>query len=127
MGMKDNPTRIEKPEADRYEQSCLRAATYQGLDPLSERVKERKTELEALGIEYDVEQTGGFCMVAAFYTKGEAITCTFESFEEGCWYVNAQPKECWLEEYDESKVTDLSGFHLTPDVIIDVVIGRASK
>jgi hypothetical protein len=109
-----------------YEETCKRAATSQGLDPLTERVAARKGELDAVGAEYDVEQTGGFTMVATFYTATEAITCTFESCEPDCWYVCAQPKENWTEgEYNEDETTDLSGFHVTPDLIIDTVIERA--
>lgn len=90
------------------------AATNQGLDPLTQRVKEREGELYRAGVEYAVEQTGGFTMVATFYTSDEAITCTFESDR---WYVYAQPKENWTEgEYDEeSETTDLSSIHHTPD------------
>lgn len=43
--------------ADAYSAACARAATAQGLDPIV-------TALRAAGYPVDVEQTGGFCMVA---------------------------------------------------------------
>jgi hypothetical protein len=45
---------------DDYEAACKRAATEQGLDPVTEA-------LQAAGLPVIIEQTGGMCMVAAVY------------------------------------------------------------
>jgi hypothetical protein len=106
-----------------YDGRCKRAATAQGLDPLTKAVAARKDELDAHGVTYSVEQTGGFVMVATFYLgEVEAITCT----NEGAWMAIAQPMEDWTTgEWDEERITDLSAVANAPEPIIDLVLVRA--
>jgi hypothetical protein len=107
--------------ANGYADACKRAATAQGLDPLTAAAQARAGELERVGITYSVEQTGGFTMVATFYVSGEAITCTYE----GAWIVCAQPVEQWTDGTGES-FEDLSSRDLQdPAVIVNVVLDRA--
>ncbi len=57
-----------------YERNCREAASRQGLDPLS--------ELETLGYDYGVDQTGGYCMcgrVDRTDDKPGWVWITFES------------------------------------------------
>lgn len=55
----------ERPAAT-YAEACRKAATDQGLDPATEA-------LRAAGVEHEVAQTGGFCMVVEIPTgHGEA-------------------------------------------------------
>jgi hypothetical protein len=77
---------------------------------------------------YDVEQTGGFTMVATFYigdeNAGDAVTCT----NEGTWIVVCQPTEYWLEGgdyYEDPRVEDWSLECKTPMDIVDRVLARA--
>lgn len=106
----------------KYEAACRAAATAQGLDPLTAAVAARQAELDSAGVRYSVEQTGGFTMVATFYGRGEAITCT----DEGSWMVCAQPEQDWIDgEYDDRHVTDLTQPSLTPAGIVMLVLARA--
>jgi hypothetical protein len=110
-----------------YEGACERAATDQGLDPLTEAANARKLELGNAGVRYGVEQTGGFTMVATFYIgdeeSGDAVTCT----NEGTWIVVCQPTECWLEggAYNDPRIEDWSLECKTPMDIVDRVLARA--
>jgi hypothetical protein len=104
-----------------YEDACRRAATDQDLDPLTELATARKLELELAGVTYEVEQTGGFTMVAVFYidATGDAVTCT----NEGSWIVVCQPTKHWLE--GGARIKDWSPECRTPASIIDRVLTHA--
>jgi hypothetical protein len=104
-----------------YDDACKRAATDQGLDPLTREALARKTELENAGVSYGVEQTGGFTMVACFYLGGDVVTCT----NEGDWIVCVQTVEEWTEQYTGA-FEDLSTSAQTPRAIVDTVLSRAA-
>jgi hypothetical protein len=104
-----------------YDRACRRAATNQGLDPLTVAATAREGELTSAGISYVVEQTGGFTMVACFRHADEVVTIT----NEGAWMVIAQSWDNWIncgEEYEDLSSRELQD----PDDIIDAVIARAS-
>jgi hypothetical protein len=80
--------------ANGYADACKRAATAQGLDPLTAAAQARAGELERVGITYSVEQTGGFTMVAARYVGDHVWTVT----EDGGGYLACyQTAEGWRE------------------------------
>lgn len=68
-----------------YDETCKAAATRQGLDPITERLKTER-------IDYTVEQTGGFCMVAyagvghdlrmGFTKDGDYVICLYDQNDE---------------------------------------------
>jgi hypothetical protein len=105
-----------------YDRACRRAATDQGLDPITVAAWVRKNELEKAGVSYYVEQTGGFTMVACFYTSAhEAITVT----NEGAWIVCVQDTPQWLDGSGD-KFEDLSSTEIQDaDAIVDTVLARA--
>jgi hypothetical protein len=108
-----------------YDRACRRAATQQGLDPLTVAATARKLELTGAGVKYDVEQTGGFTMVACFYLddRDEVVTIT----NEGDWIVIAQSRAQW-EDYTADDYEDLSSTELQdPDAIVDAVLARAKS
>jgi hypothetical protein len=74
--------------ANRYADACRAAATIQGLDPLTAAANARAVELAEAGVSYDVEQTGGFTMVACFYLPysrcDECGTPMDGAGDEGC-------------------------------------------
>jgi hypothetical protein len=123
------PEAREESAMDNYEDACRRAATDQDLDPLTSAVDARRADLERAGVTYEVEQTGGFTMVATFYigdeATGDAVTCT----NEDTWIVVCQPTEYWLEGggdyYDDPRVEDWSLECKTPAAIVDRVLTRA--
>lgn len=88
-----------------YAARCAKAATDQGLDPLT-------AALVAAGIAYDVEQTGGFCMVVTVrgILDGDEGTFTLTATDEGArfpalpagtWHAAFHPGNTW-EEGDAS-------------------------
>lgn len=107
-----------------YEETCKRAATDQGLDPLTAAVEARKQDLADAGVTYYVEQTGGFTMVATFYIGQSALTCT----KDVGWTVVEQPAEVWQTgEWIEAKIVDHSGLDLTPEQIVDLALEIARR
>jgi hypothetical protein len=138
--------------ANRYADACRAAATIQGLDPLTAAANARAVELAEAGVSYDVEQTGGFTMVACFYLPysrcdecgtpmdgagdegcegcggrregGDVITCT----HEGDWIVCQQAREHWVDGYpDENYYIDLStGAGATAGDVVALVLKRAT-
>jgi hypothetical protein len=107
--------------ANRYADACRAAATMQGLDPLTAAANARAVELAEAGVTYDVEQTGGFCMVACFYFDDQVITCTH-------WIVCQQAREHWVDGYpDENYYIDLStGAGATAGDVVALVLKRAT-
>lgn len=72
-----------------YDEACKAAATQQGLDPITER-------LTAERIDVNVEQTGGFCMVA-YADAGNDIRMGF-TYDGGylmCLYTSGYE---WIED-----------------------------
>jgi hypothetical protein len=67
-----------------YAAACTAAVTQQGLDPVIERLY-----LET--IHYEVEQTGGFCMVVIVPTPDGVYGITADTLDPKyllCWYEN---------------------------------------
>lgn len=107
-----------------YNTACRRAATDQGLDPLTAVATENSAKLAAVDVEYSVEQTGGFTMVATFIGRSDVVTCT----HEGDWLVISQPLDMYVSgEYDDERIVDLSATATTPQQIVELVIERASR
>lgn len=93
-----------------YEDACRYHATAQGLDPLTEA-------LTKAGIEHQVLQTGGFCMVVEIAIPGTDFACYGVTYEppDGFWVVRY---EDW-RDYEELGMEVMSG--ATPETIIDLV------
>jgi hypothetical protein len=139
--------------ANRYADACRAAATIQGLDPLTAAANARAVELAEAGVSYDVEQTGGFTMVACFYLPysrcdecgtpmdgagdegcegcggrregGDVITCT----HEGDWLVCQQARETWVDGPQPGDFEDLSpgaGSDATAGDVVALVLKRAT-
>lgn len=102
---------------DAYDQRCAAAATRQGLDPMTER-------LRAEGIAHEVAQTGGFIMVIHVAGDGGAyygITDMREGDGNGdewllCYYLDDDAAYA-ADEY----VRTLSERALTTDAVLDLV------
>lgn len=75
-----------------YEARCAYATTNQGLDPVVER-------LTAEGFPVEVEQTGGFCMVAVV-TMGERVYCVTQ--DGGTYHLGVYTREGWHDTGDEA-------------------------
>lgn len=69
---------------DHYAARCAEAATRQGLDPVV-------GALSAVGIECDVEQTGGFTMVVTVRHPGGVVAV----IDDGGYLVGAYPGTAW--------------------------------
>jgi hypothetical protein len=63
-----------------YDTACEKATTAQGLDPACEA-------LRAAGIGYDVQQTGGFCMVLTVARKAQLMLAITQSDSIDCGYM----------------------------------------
>lgn len=79
----DNPA-AEGERAASYENACIAAATFQGLDGIT-------AHLRAAGYRVEVEQTGGFTMVATIYLAAPAaypqVCVTNEGGEDDPAYI----------------------------------------
>lgn len=69
-----------------YEAACKAAATAQGLDPLA-------AALDAAGVEYATEQTGGYCMTLTARTP----LGVFAMVQDGLPMVGLFPGRDWYE------------------------------
>lgn len=76
-----------------YAAACQTAASRQGLDPLTDALK-------VAGIRYDVEQTGGFCMVVTVRNESGVVAaiCDGEDTPEPSrpvWLTCFYPGDTW--------------------------------
>jgi hypothetical protein len=109
--------------ANRYADACRAAATMQGLDPLTAAAEHCATDLAEAGVSYDVEQTGGFTMVACFYFADQVVTCT----HEGDWLVCQQARETWVDGPQPDDFTQLEvGAGATAGDVVTLVLKRAT-
>ncbi|MBS2550484.1 hypothetical protein KGQ19_26795 [Catenulispora sp. NL8] len=93
-----------------YGQACLAAATSQGLDPIT-------AALSAAGIEHDVAQTGGFCMVVSVNGPRKhwfGITASEKPGSAGHWLLVRYSSA----GYDEGHVL---GWAVPTDAVIDLL------
>jgi hypothetical protein len=74
-----------------YDERCRRAATAQGLDPITEA-------LASAGVEFAVEQTGGFCMAITVRHDGGTWAVTND---EGTIIAGWYPGDEWTEGPEE--------------------------
>jgi hypothetical protein len=77
-----------------YEFACQNAATDQGLDPIM-------STLAAAGVEYSLDQTGGYCMAVSVRVIGGTYVLSNDGEVFVGWYPG---EEHWLET-DEDDVT----------------------
>jgi len=86
-----------------YTSACNEAATAQGLDPIT-------AALTAAGIDHDVAQTGGFCMVieiTSAHDAGAKLCMTADTAEDGEALVCYLSADAAQGEADEVLVGDL--------------------
>jgi hypothetical protein len=97
-----------------YEEACRLAASAQGLDPLT-------AALSAAGVEHEVEQTGGFCMVVTVPAHGFVLAMIHDSeepdSEAGEWLLGVYTAKGWRDG-SEALVTAV---HVTLDALLGVV------
>jgi len=104
-----------------YEDACKRAATDQGLDPITDA-------LTAQGIEHRVAQTGGFCMVVEVPLGDSGayvgITADGPSPERPCLVCYVSALAAQGEEEDEVIAHDVSMVEMVNVVQAERVIAR---
>jgi len=89
-----------------YADACKRAATLQGLDTVVEA-------LTAAGLPAEVEQTGGFTMVATVYCAEGALVVTDDGVDEPAYLLGVYPGEAWTDGEDhDDEVGMFSGLTL---------------
>ena len=88
-----------------YEAACRKAATDQGLDPLT-------AALGAAGVGFAVEQTGGFCMAVTVPAEDGTWAVT----DDGCWYLGWYQGDAWSESGFPDHEVEL------PSEALDVVV-----
>ena len=99
-----------------YAAACIAAATQQGLDPVTERL-----HLET--IHYEVEQTGGFCMVVVVPDRGDEVgVWGITEDEPGTYLLCYYPENTWNEGGEavavyEGQTLDQVVAHLTSETV----------
>lgn len=97
-------------ERETYEETCKRAATNQGFDPIMET-------LAAAGVEYSLDQTGGFCMAVSVPVPGGAYVFGSDFTLEGQGHVDMGffPGASWYD--GENYPEDPDVWELTKDAL----------
>jgi hypothetical protein len=112
-------TKIDDPKiGEEYDAACERAATNQGLDPVMEA-------LRAADIKYNLEQTGGFCMVVTvdvwdtvWRAEGERVG-TIAITADGGYLIGYYPGNMWREgPHEDAELTTVP----TPQAVAQHII-----